>query len=116
MVNNLPRMANKVSTMHGRFLRQLLVLLRDNIPAQGLVLVLRFERSLIRSLLRAVCQSRVRVGQSGFELGLTSHLCLRERFGSRVANLRGVLGVATLGEDDFRVLTNLASKCRKRRF
>ena len=109
-------MANKVSTMHGRFLRQLLVLFRDDIPAQALVLFLRFERQLVSGFLRRISQSCVRVGHSGFEVVLTCQFLCAERFGARVANLAGVLGLPALGKDDFRVLANLASKCRKRRF
>ena len=99
-----------------RLCAKFLILFRDDIPAQALVLALSLELGFVSSLLRSVRQSRIRIAYRLFELGLTLHFRLRERFGSRVANLRGVLGVATLGEDDFRVLTNLASKCRKRRF
>lgn len=116
MVNNLPRLANIVSTKLGRFLREFLILFRNHIPSQALVLALSLVLSLVRCFLRSVSQSRVRVGHCLFELGLTLHLSLGERLGSRAANLAGVLGVSALGEDDFRVLADLASKCRKRRF
>ena len=93
-----------------RLCAQLLVLLRDDIPAQALVLALSLELGFVSSLLRSVRQSRIRIAYRLFELGLTLHLSLRERFGSRVANLRGVLGVSALCEDDFRVLSPRCAK------
>ena len=81
-------------------------LLCPDVRAEGVVLLLCFERSHVRRVGGFdTCRGGSRYG---FEFRLLCQLLVSERRGALVASLHGVLGVAALSEGDVGVLADFA--------